>query len=231
MSPEVRISILLMINLACYHFGGFWPGVFSFFITFYRILSIYGILGTPQLFQTHFKSGICYIKDYTGSYKSHQDVFEYMCKILEEKNLNDFSLIALYYDEENKEKEKEQRCSIGFYIANEEEEEYKLNEELEKYLLIEEKFRKHILVYAKSIYCKWNYFNTFTMMIGIRKFYGLMKQKLKSRNFLESYNIKKEQFNVAIEVYENFFGNKNIHFYMPFEKNDKFFLFGNDKKE
>ena len=69
------------------------------------------------------------------------------------------------------------------------------------------------------------------MMIGIRKFYGLIKQKLKSRNFLESYNIKKEQFNVAIEVYENFFGNKNIHFYMPFENNDKFFLFGNDKKE
>ena len=48
---------------------------------------------------------------------------------------------------------------------------------------------------------------------------------------MNAYNIKKEQINVGIEVYENFFGEQNIHFYFPFQNNDKFFLYGKEKNE
>ena len=233
MSPEIRIIILLIINLLSYYLLGFYIGAFSFLITIYRVLSIYRIIITPELFQKNFRAGICYIKDYTGSYTSHSDVWAYMCKLMEEKNLNDFSLIALYYDEpqKDKEKEKEQRCSIGFYLQNEGDEKNKVPEEIEKYLIVEEKFKKHNLVEAKSIYCCWDYFNTFTMMLGIKKFYSLFQKKINSRYFMDAYNLKKEQINVGIEVYENFFGNKNIHFYFPFQNNDKFFLYGKEKNE
>ena len=233
MSPGTRIIILLVINLISYYLGGLHIAAFSLLITIYRVLSIYGITITPQLFQNNFRAGICYIKDYTGGYKSHSDVWAYMCKLMEEKNLNDFSLIALYYDEpqKDKEKEKEQRCSIGFYLKNDGDEKYQVPEEIEKYLIVEEKFRKHNLVRAKSIYCCWSYFNTFTMMLGINKFYSLIKNKLNNRKFMEAYNIKKEQVNIAIEVYENFFGNQNIHFYIPLQNNEQFFLYCKEKNE
>ena len=233
MSPEITIIILFMINIPCYYLGGVWVCVFSFIITFYIALSIYGIVGTPELFQSHFRGGICYIKDYTGAYNSHSEVFDYMNKLIEEKNLNDFSIIALYYDilKKDKENEKEQRCSIGLYLKNDGDEIYQVPEEIEKYLIVEEKFRKHNLVDTKSIHCSWNYFNNFNMMMGRRKFYNLIQKKLNSRRFLEAYNLKKEQLNIAIEVYENFFEEKNIYFYMPFEKSDKFFIYGKDKKE
>ena len=233
MSPEIRIFILLLINLLCYYLLGFHIAAFSFLITIYRVLSIYKITTTPHLFQNNFRAGICYIKDYTGGYTSHSDVWAYMCKLKEEKNLNDFSLIALYYDQpqKDKEKEKQQRCSIGFYLKNDADENIHVPEEIEKCLIVEEKFRKHNLVGAKSIYCCWDYFNSFTMMLGIKKFYSLIQKKINSKKFMNAYNIKKEQINVGIEVYENFFGEQNIHFYFPFQNNDKFFLYGKEKNE
>lgn len=233
MSPEIRIFILLIINLLCYYLVGFHIAAFSFLITIYRVLSIYKITITPHLFQNNFRAGICYIKDYTGGYTSHSDVWAYMCKLKEEKNLNDFSLIALYYDQpqKDKEKEKQQRCSIGFYLKNDSDENIQVPEEIEKCLIVEEKFRKHNLVGAKSIYCCWDYFNSFTMMLGIKKFYSLIQKKINSKKFMNAYNIKKEQINVGIEVYENFFEEQNIHFYFPFQNNDKFFLYGKEKNE
>ena len=227
MSPEIRIFILLIINLLCYYLFGFHIAAFSFLITIYRVLSIYKITTTPHLFQNNFRAGICYIKDYTGGYTSHSDVWAYMCKLKEEKNLNDF------YDQpqKDKEKEKQQRCSIGFYLKNDADENIQVPEEIEKCLIVEEKFRKHNLVGAKSIYCCWDYFNSFTMMLGIKKFYSLIQKKINSKKFMNAYNIKKEQINVGIEVYENFFGEQNIHFYFPFQNNDKFFLYGKEKNE
>lgn len=67
------------------------------------------------------------------------------------------------------------------------------------------------------------------MMIGIRKCYALMRKKMKSKHFMESFQIKEEQIKVSIEIYDNFYGNKNIHFYVPFENGDKFLIYQNDK--
>ena len=226
MNPQLRIILLLIINICCFYFGGFRAGIISLFIVIYRLLSIFGITTTPQIFQNHFSSGICYVKNYTGSYSSHVDAFINVDKIIKEKNLNDFSIIGLYYDNPETVKEDKLRCSIGLYIKNEGG--CSLSPEDEKFL-INDGFKKHELVDSKSLYICWNYINVFSMMIGIRKCYALMRKKMKSKHFMESFQIKEEQIKVSIEIYDNFYGNKNIHFYVPFENGDKFLIYQNDK--
>ena len=227
MNPHLRIIILLLINIACFYFGGFRAGIISLFIVIYRLLSIFGITTTPQIFQNHFKPGICYIKDYKGAYSSHVNEFIYVDKIIKEKNLYDFSIIALYYDNPQTVKEDKLRCSIGLYKINNEGGNG-LSPEDERFL-INDGFRKHELVDSKSLYICWNYINVFSMMIGIKKCYALLHKKMSNKRFMESFQIKEEQIKVSIEVYDNFFGNKNIHFYVPFENGDKFLIYQKDK--
>ena len=48
--------------------------------------------------------------------------------------------------------------------------------------------------------------------------------KYKSEKFMKAFGIDKNQIKVAVEVYDKFFGNKCLYFYIPFENVDKFIL-------
>ena len=221
MSPRKIIITLLIINVLCFRFGGYWIGVISCFITLYRLLNIYGFTKKIQIFQNHFRPGICYIKDAVDLNTNFTKLFNDITNIIYQKKLNDFGIIVFYYDKFAKVKENEQRFSIGIYKKNYGN--YVVKEEINEFL-VKEGFRKHDLVDAKALYCKWDYFINITKKIGIGKFYRLINAKLKSEKFMKAFNIEENQLKVAIEVYDEFFGNKCLHFYIPFENVDKFIL-------
>ena len=221
MSPRNRIITLLILDILCYRFGGYWIGVFSFFITLYKVLEIYGIIRKAQIFQFHFRPGFCYVKDAININTNLSKLLDEIKKMINEKQLNDFSIIVFYYDKLGEIKETEQNFSIGIYKKTYGD--YEISDD-KKQFLVKEGFRRHELCDAKSLYCCWDYYKNFTLKIGIRKFYNLIKTKIKSQNFMKAFNIKENQLKVAIEVYDDFFGNKKLQFFIPFENVDKFIL-------
>ena len=221
MSPRNRIIALLIINILCFRFGGYWIGVISCFISLYRLLGIYGFTKKVQLFQNHFRPGICYIKDAVDLTTNFNKLFNDISNIINEKNLNDFSIIVFYYDKFGAVNENEQRFSIGIYKKCKGD--YIIKEEINEFL-VKEGFRRQDLVDAKSLYCSWDYYIGINIKIGRSKFYRLIKDKIKSEKFMKAFGIDKNQIKVAVEVYDKFFGNKCLYFYIPFENVDKFIL-------
>ena len=221
MTPRNRIILLLIMDILCFKLGGYWIGIISCFISFYRLLYIYGITKKAQIFQFHFRPGFCYIKDAINIDTNFDKLFNDIRKMINERNLNDFSIIVFYYDKFGEIKETEQNFSIGIYKKDNGD--YKISDDINEFL-VKEGFRKHELFGAKALYCNWDYHNNFTLKIGIRKFYNLIKGKIKSQNFLNAFNIIEKQIKVAIEVYDEFFGNQKLEFFIPFENVDKFIL-------
>ena len=118
MSFRNSLIFLAIINILCFHFGGFRIGMISCFVTLYKILSYLGLTTTPQIFQNHFRPGVCYIKDFTGPYSSHGPKFGECAKLIKDNNLRDFSVIAFYYDDPLTVPKEKLRCSIGLYKKN-----------------------------------------------------------------------------------------------------------------
>ena len=67
------------------------------------------------------------------------------------------------------------------------------------------------------------------MIIGIKKFYSLVGKKIHDKNFLNAFKIKEDQIKVSIEVYEEFYDNNTIYFYVPFENAERFLLYQKDQ--
>ena len=74
----------------------------------------------------------------------------------------------------------------------------------------------------------WDYFNHYTMMIGVHKFYKLLDLKIRDDNFKKTFNIDENKTKISIEVYENF--NSNISFYVPLINTENFMVFKKNKQ-
>ncbi len=227
MSFRNSLIFLAIINISCFHFGGFRIGMISCFVTLYKILSYLGLTTTPQIFQNHFRPGVCYIKDFTGPYSSHGPKFGECAKLIKDNNLRDFSVIAFYYDDPLTVPKEKLRCSIGLYKKSFDKE-ANIPKEIDESLL-KLGYRKHELEDAKAIYSSWDYSNLISMIIGIKKFYSLVGKKFHDKNFLNAFKIKEDQIKVSIEVYEEFYDNNTIYFYVPFENAERFLLYQKDQ--
>ena len=219
-----KISLLLLLNYYCFTLAGLWFGFISLGITIYKILSYLGFTRNPEIFLGRFEEGITFTKDYYGSYTKHQEAFCEAATLIKTYNLQNYIVIAFYYDSPGNVADDKLRSSIGIYTKksfyNKE------NEELEKYCQ-ENGYNKNELPSSPSLYCNWEYFNFFSMIIGIQKFYKLMFSNLKNGIYKKEYNIDESKIKTMIEAYDDL--ESTMTFYVPIQNNDKYMIFKKDK--
>jgi hypothetical protein len=104
---------------------------------------------------------------------------------------------------------------------------FKPNEDLEKYMT-EEKFNKAELSNTNSLYSSWEYINTFSMILGISKFYQTLDKSLKDQHFLKQYRMKVDQFKLCIELYDS---ENSMSFFIPLINHEQFMLHKDLKKD
>ena len=221
-----KISLLLLLNYYCFTLAGLWFGFISLGIIIYKILSYLGITRNPEIFLGHFDEGITFTKDYYGSYTTHKEAFCEALRLIETYNLQNYIVIALYYDSPGYVEEDKLRSSIGIYTKksfyNNE------NEEFEKYCQ-ENGYNKNELPSSSSLFCNWEFFNFTSMIIGVQKFYKLMFSKLKNGDYKKEYNIDESKIKIMIESYD--YPNSTMTFYVPIQNNDKYMIFKKIKNE
>ena len=224
MHEYFKIALLFLLNYYFFKLAGLWISIISLGLTIYKILSYFGITRSPKILLGSFEGGISFTKDYYGPYTKHKEAFYEASKLIKAYNLQNYIIIALYYDSPGSVDEDNLRSSIGIYAKkgfyN------KKYEEFEDYCR-DNGFNKNELPDSVSLYSKWNYFNFFSMIIGVQKFYKIMFTNLENGKYKKEYNIDKSKVKNMIEVYEDL--GTQMTFYVPIENNDKFMIFKKNK--
>ena len=194
-------------------------------IIIYRFLNTFGITRSPTIYKATFKECTAYLKDYQGSYRNPNSYKEAL-DLLKTLNLEKFGVIGIFYDKPGEVTEDKLRCSIGVY---------KLNKgfadppskELEKYCK-DNNYYMTELPTASSIYSDWDFSNSFTMMMGIMKFYKKLDNNLSDPMFRQTYRLSKEfKPKISIEIFKS---ESKMEFYVPYVDVDKFFVYKKEDK-
>jgi hypothetical protein len=218
-----KIGLYLIINLLAFKLGGFWLGLIALCIVIYKLLDMFGIIRNIIFYRGSFADGIVFTKDYYGSYNNLQEAFNEAKKLISTYQLKDFLIIGIYYDKADSPDQNKLRSSIGIYKPNRGFPD-KVPEEFERYCQNNE-YNKNELPNSNSLYASWEYFNTFTLINGIRKFKSLLYSKLKDPSFKRLFKVDENKVKVIVEVYKE----KEVNFYVPLLNVDKFMLFKKDK--
>ena len=218
-----KIGLYLIINLLAFKLGGFWLGLIALCIVIYKLLDMFGIIRNIIFYRGSFGDGIVFTKDYYGSYNNLQQAFNEAKKLISTYQLKDFSIIGIYYDKADSPDQNKLRSSIGIYKQNRGFPD-KVPEEFERYCQNNE-YNKNELPNTSSLYASWDYFNTFTLITGIKKFKSTLYSKLKDPSFKRLFKVDESKVKVIVEVYKE----KEVNFYVPLLNVDKFMLFQKDK--
>ena len=218
-----KIPLYLIISLLAFKLGGFWIGLIALCIVIYKVLDMFGIIRNIIIYKGSFGDGIVFTKDYYGSYNNLQEAFNEAKKLISTYQLKDFSIIGIYYDKADSPDQNKLRSSIGIYKQNRGFPD-KVPEEFERYCQNNE-YNKNELPNTSSLYASWDYFNTFTLITGIKKFKSTLYSKLKDPSFKRLFKVDESKVKVIVEVYKE----KEVNFYVPLLNVDKFMLFQKDK--
>ena len=218
-----KIPLYLIISLLAFKLGGFWIGLIALCIVIYKVLDMFGIIRNIIFYKGSFGDGIVFTKDYYGSYNNLQQAFNEAKKLISTYQLKDFSIIGIYYDKADSPDQNKLRSSIGIYKQNRGFPD-KVPEEFERYCQNNE-YNKNELPNTSSLYASWDYFNTFTLITGIKKFKSTLYSKLKDPSFKRLFKVDENKVKVIVEVYKE----KEVNFYVPLLNVDKFMLFKKDK--
>ena len=218
-----KIPLYLIISLLAFKLGGFWIGLIALCIVIYKVLDMFGIIRNIIIYKGSFGDGIVFTKDYYGSYNNLQQAFNEAKKLISTYQLKDFSIIGIYYDKADSPDQNKLRSSIGIYKQNRGFPD-KVPEEFERYCQNNE-YNKNELPNTSSLYASWDYFNTFTLINGIKKFKSVLYSKLKDPSFKRLFKVDENKVKVIVEVYKE----KEVNFYVPLLNVDKFMLFKKDK--
>ena len=217
------VGLYLIINLLAFKLGGFWLGLIALCIVIYKVLDMFGIIRNIIIYKGSFGDGIVFTKDYYGSYNNLQQAFNEAKKLISTYQLKDFLIIGIYYDKADSPDQNKLRSSIGIYKQNRGFPD-KVPEEFERYCQNNE-YNKNELPNTSSLYASWDYFNTFTLITGIKKFKSTLYSKLKDPSFKRLFKVDENKVKVIVEVYKE----KEVNFYVPLLNVDKFMLFQKDK--
>ena len=217
------VGLYLIINLLAFKLGGFWIGLIALCIVIYKVLDMFGIIRNIIFYKGSFGDGIVFTKDYYGSYNNLQQAFNEAKKLISTYQLKDFLIIGIYYDKADSPDQNKLRSSIGIYKQNRGFPD-KVPEEFERYCQNNE-YNKNELPNTSSLYASWDYFNTFTLITGIKKFKSTLYSKLKDPSFKRLFKVDENKVKVIVEVYKE----KEVNFYVPLLNVDKFMLFKKDK--
>ena len=217
------VGLYLIINLLAFKLGGFWLGLIALCIVIYKLLDMFGIIRNIIIYKGSFGDGIVFTKDYYGSYNNLQQAFNEAKKLISTYQLKDFLIIGIYYDKADSPDQNKLRSSIGIYKPNRGFPD-KVPEEFERYCQNNE-YNKNELPNTSSLYASWDYFNTFTLITGIKKFKSTLYSKIKDPSFKRLFKVDESKVKIIVEVYKE----KEVNFYVPLLNVDKFMLFQKDK--
>jgi hypothetical protein len=223
MNPYIKICLLLLINYYSFTLAGIWFGILSLSLTIYKILSLLGLTKSPIINLSHFDDGITYTKDYLGAYSKQKEAFTEATKLIETFKLQDYVIIALYYDYPGSVEESQLRSSIGIYKKKGFEN--KESEDFEKYCE-QNGYNKNELPSCKALFSHWDFLNFAAMIIGIQKFYKLIEKNLDNTEYRKKYRIDKSKITAFLEVYETM---NSMSFYVPIENEEKFMIYKKEK--
>jgi hypothetical protein len=223
MSPFIKLLIFLCIDIYIFlHFGKLF-GFVGLGIIIYRALNILGILRSPQIFRGAFNEGVAYLKDYQGSFHN-PEAYKEALYLIKTYKLKDFVVIGIFYDKPGEVPENKLRSSIGIYKKNVGFAD-PVPKEFESYCQTNNYYYSEF-PNTTCLYSSWEYSNFFTMMLGITKFYSIMKKNLEDAVFRKMYKIK-ENPKVTIELYTS---ESKMEFHIPIVNEDKFFVYKKEDK-
>ena len=190
-------------------------------VIIFRFLHIFGFTRSPQIYRGAFSEGVAYLKDYQGSYKN-PEAYKEAAYLINTYKLKGFLVIGIFYDKPGEVPEEKLRSSIGIYRRNQGFPD-PVPKEFESYCQTNNYYSVDLPMNS-CIYSTWEFSNSFTMVMGIMKFYALMKKNLEDAMFRKMYKIK-ENPKVCIELYES---ESKLEFYIPIANEEKFLVYKKD---
>jgi len=221
MNPFIRLVLLLAVDIYIFMNFGKLYGFLGLGVIIFRFLHIFGFTRSPQIYRGAFSEGVAYLKDYQGSYKN-PEAYKEAAYLINTYKLKGFLVIGIFYDRPGEVPEEKLRSSIGIYRRNQGFPD-PVPKEFESYCQTNNYYSVDLPMNS-CIYSTWEFSNSFTMVMGIMKFYALMKKNLEDAMFRKMYKIK-ENPKVCIELYES---ESKLEFYIPIANEDKFLVY---KKE
>ena len=221
MNPFIRLVLLLAVDIYIFMNFGKLYGFLGLGVIIFRFLHIFGFTRSPQIYRGAFSEGVAYLKDYQGSYKN-PEAYKEATYLINTYKLKGFLVIGIFYDKPGEVPEEKLRSSIGIYRRNQGFPD-PVPKEFESYCQTNNYYSADLPMNS-CIYSTWEFSNSFTMVMGIMKFYALMKKNLEDAMFRKMYKIK-ENPKVCIELYES---ESKLEFYIPIANEEKFLVY---KKE
>ena len=221
MNPFIRLVLLLAVDIYIFMNFGKLYGFLGLGVIIFRFLHIFGFTRSPQIYRGAFSEGVAYLKDYQGSYKN-PEAYKEAAYLINTYKLKGFLVIGIFYDKPGEVPEEKLRSSIGIYRRNQGFPD-PVPKEFESYCQTNNYYSVDLPMNS-CIYSTWEFSNSFTMVMGIMKFYALMKKNLEDAMFRKMYKIK-ENPKVCIELYES---ESKLEFYIPIANEDKFLVYKKD---
>ena len=224
MNPFIRLVLLLAVDIYIFMNFGKLYGFLGLGVIIFRFLHIFGFTRSPQIYRGAFSEGVAYLKDYQGSYKN-PEAYKEAAYLINTYKLKGFLVIGIFYDKPGEVPEEKLRSSIGIYRRNQGFPD-PVPKEFESYCQTNNYYSADLPMNS-CIYSTWEFSNSFTMVMGIMKFYALMKKNLEDAMFRKMYKIK-ENPKVCIELYES---ESKMEFYIPIANEDKFLVYKKEDRQ
>ena len=224
MNPFIRLVLLLAVDIYIFMNFGKLYGFLGLGVIIFRFLHIFGFTRSPQIYRGAFSEGVAYLKDYQGSYKN-PEAYKEAAYLINTYKLKGFLVIGIFYDRPGEVPEEKLRSSIGIYRRNQGFPD-PVPKEFESYCQTNNYYSVDLPMNS-CIYSTWEFSNSFTMVMGIMKFYALMKKNLEDAMFRKMYKIK-ENPKVCIELYES---ESKMEFYIPIANEDKFLVYKKEDRQ
>ena len=224
MNPFIRLVLLLAVDIYIFMNFGKLYGFLGLGVIIFRFLHIFGFTRSPQIYRGAFSEGVAYLKDYQGSYKN-PEAYKEAAYLINTYKLKGFLVIGIFYDKPGEVPEEKLRSSIGIYRRNQGFPD-PVPKEFESYCQTNNYYSVDLPMNS-CIYSTWEFSNSFTMVMGIMKFYALMKKNLEDAMFRKMYKIK-ENPKVCIELYES---ESKMEFYIPIANEDKFLVYKKEDRQ
>ena len=224
MNPFIRLVLLLAVDIYIFMNFGKLYGFLGLGVIIFRFLHIFGFTRSPQIYRGAFSEGVAYLKDYQGSYKN-PEAYKEAAYLINTYKLKGFLVIGIFYDRPGEVPEEKLRSSIGIYRRNQGFPD-PVPKEFESYCQTNNYYSVDLPMNS-CIYSTWEFSNSFTMVMGIMKFYTLMKKNLEDAMFRKMYKIK-ENPKVCIELYES---ESKMEFYIPIANEEKFLVYKKEDRQ
>ena len=225
------LGIAILVDFILFRFISFTIGLLGLAFIIYYILKTLGLFfRSPSIYKGSFLDGIAFLKDYQGDFITNRAAFEEANNLIKtfkldknEKADENYEVIGIFYDKPGEVENSKLRYSVGIYKKNKGFPDQP-PKDLESYCN-SNNYNYVELPSANSLYSEWDYVNSFSLLLGIKSFYKLFKEKISDPQFKRSFKVSEKDGKIIIELYQK----SKVIFYAPLFNVDKFRLYKKDK--